>query len=300
MADGGVLAADPGNDSVFWSGGKWYYMSVCVTTDEGWSWNRYDPSPYEGWTYAIAVDPANSNTIYAGGIPYVYRTTDFGQTWTACSTGMTGYAYDLAVHVLDPDFLVAGTCDGIYISSNAGETWTNHGCANVNALLVSTSSLDTIIAGTDTGVFQSADQGSNWTAMGLDNQYVRHLHEYPEVYYYAGTYGSGVFRWPINVGSEEHTTTTPARLAVSVFPNPFTRNTSFTYMLPAPALVRIALYDALGRHIRTLIAQHQGAGQHIFDWNGKDARGVECAPGVYFYTLRAGPVVRSGSVIRFE
>ncbi|MBN2620573.1 T9SS type A sorting domain-containing protein [candidate division WOR-3 bacterium] len=302
MADGQVLAADPSNDSIFWSGGKWYYMSTCVSTNEGLSWTRYNLSTAEGWTYAIAVDYTNSNTVYAGGIPYVYRTTDFGQTWTACSTGISGYANTLRISKLDPACIVTGTASGVYMSSNSGNTWEHIGCSDVNDVLLNPQSQDTIIAATDAGIYITPDQGVNWTCMGLDSEYVHHLDEYPDNYYYAGTYGSGVFRWPIDVGTEEHHPVHPVRFNISAYPNPFSRSATFTYTLPSVARVSIVLYDILGRHIRTLFTQHQGAGQHIFEWDGTDARGMECAPGIYFYTLtlHAGPVVRSGSIIRLK
>ncbi|MBN2621297.1 T9SS type A sorting domain-containing protein [candidate division WOR-3 bacterium] len=297
MADGGVLAADPNNDSIFWSGGKWYYMSACVSTDEGWTWNRYNPSPYEGWAYTIAIDPTSSNTVYVGGIPCIYRTTDFGQTWDSCSIGMTGYAYDMAIHPLDPDFIVAGTCDGIFISSDAGGTWAARGCSNVNALLLNPLSKDTIIAATDNGVWRTEDQGITWLNMGLDSQYVRSLEINPDTYYYVGTYGSGVFRWAINVGTKERADMNPARFTISVHPNPFSRATCFTYTLSSPGNVRLSIYDVTGRHVHTVLDVYQNSGQYTIQWNGQDVHGDGCVPGIYFYRWTTKQAIESGSLI---
>ena len=296
MADGGVLATDPGNDSIFWSGGKWYYMSTCVSLDEGWSWTRYNLSPYEGWTYTIAVDPTNSNIVYAGGIPCVYRTADFGQTWTACSTGMTGYANDIKIYQLDPTILVAGTGDGVFMSTNAGAVWSTIGCTGVNALLLDQTSLDTIFAATDDGVWQTTD-GASWTRMGLDSNYVRFIEEYPDTYLYAGTYGSGVFRLALNVGVKENSPSKTDHIAMSVYPNPFTHQTSLQYLLSSSTSVRLTLYDASGQYISTLISEHQMSGHHIVRWNGLDAHGAECAPGIYFYRLTTEYTTVSGSII---
>jgi hypothetical protein len=296
MADGGVLATDPGNDSIFWSGGKWYYMSNCVSLDEGWSWTRYNLSPYEGWTYTIAVDPTTSNIVYSGGIPCVYRTIDFGQTWTACSTGITGYANDIEIFPLNPTTLFAATGDGVFMSSNSGTTWINKGCTDVNALLLNRSSVDTIYAATDDGVWKTLD-GVSWTRMGLDSNYVRFIDEYPDTYIYAATYGSGVFRWALNVGIEEYTTAKTDRIVMSTYPNPFSRQTSLEYCLPSPVHVRVMLYDASGQYVATLINTYQAQGQHITQWNGQDARGAKCAPGIYFYRLITDHTTVSGSII---
>ena len=296
MADGGVLAADPGNDSIFWSGGKWYYMSTCVSQDEGWAWTRYNLSPYEGWTYSIAVDPTNSNIVYAGGIPCIYRTTDFGQTWTACSTGITGYANDIEIYPFDPALLVAGTCDGVFFSTDAGVSWNNTGCSSVNALLIDRTSLDTIYAATDDGVWITSNGGS-WTRMGLDSNYVRFIEECPDIYLYAGTYGAGVFRWALNVGTQDHTPLTLDRVTMSAYPNPFSHHTTLCYDLATPTHVRITLYDASGQYISTLVNTYQPAGQHITRWNGLDARGAECAPGIYFYCMTTECADVSGSLV---
>lgn len=299
MADGGVLATDPGNDSIFWSGGKWYYMSTCVSFDQGWSWTRYNPSPYEGWTYAIAVDPTNSNNVYAGGIPCVYRTTDFGQNWTACSTGMTGYANDIKIFAPDPSILFAGTCDGVFMSNDYGNTWNNIGCTDVNVLLLNSLSTDTILAGTDNGVWITTDEMS-WTPMGLDGQYVRSIHEYPDTWYYAGTYGAGVFRWMINVGEEELAPSTAPPVTMSAYPNPFSCFLTLQYYVPSLTHVRISLYDASGRHIYTLINGYQNPGHHTIQWNGQDEYGNTCAPGIYFYQMITASERTTGSIIRLQ
>jgi len=299
MADGGVLAPDPGNDSIFWSGGKWYYMSTCVSLDIGWSWTRYNLSPYEGWTYAIAVDPTNSNTVYAGGIPCIYRTTDFGQTWTACSTGITGYANDIMIYPTEPSVLFAGTGDGIFMSSNSGDAWNYLGCTDVNALLLNRTSLDTIIAGTDAGVWKTTD-GTSWTSMGLDSQYVRFIQEYPDAYYYAGTYGAGVFRWTINVGAEEHPVSGSTPVATYAHPNPFANLLSLHYQLPSPTHVRVSFYDASGRHVNTLLDENQLPGYHVIQWNGRDVYGNDCAPGIYFYQVVTEDTSVSGSIILLQ
>jgi hypothetical protein len=57
--------------------------------------------------------------------PYIYRTTDFGRTWTKIVTGIRPNDY---VHVVREDptrrgLLYAGTQHGVYISYDDGDTW---------------------------------------------------------------------------------------------------------------------------------------------------------------------------------
>ena len=54
-----------------------------------------------------------------------------------------------------------------------------------------------------------------------------------------------------------------------------------------PGFVEIALFDMLGRRIRTLIAEEESAGTHQVTWNGLDDEGNRVASGVYLYRMTA-------------
>ena len=87
---------------------------------------------------------------------------------------------------------------------------------------------------------------------------------------------------------------TPKETALlSNYPNPFNPETWIPYHLSEPAEVRIAIYAADGRLVRTLGLGHQAAG--IYEsrscaayWDGRNALGEPVASSVYFYTLTAG------------
>jgi hypothetical protein len=73
------------------------------------------------------------------------------------------------------------------------------------------------------------------------------------------------------------------------FPNPFNPSTVISFALPRSARVTLAIYNALGQEIVTLVDnQDRTAGQHHAVWSGTDASGTTVASGVYFYQLR-GP-----------
>ncbi len=78
------------------------------------------------------------------------------------------------------------------------------------------------------------------------------------------------------------------------WPNPFNPTTTIAYELPAPATVTLAVYDAAGRRVRTLVAgEFVAAGHHEVAWDGRDAGGRLAAAGVYLCRLRAGAAVRT-------
>ena len=74
------------------------------------------------------------------------------------------------------------------------------------------------------------------------------------------------------------------------YPNPFNPETWIPYQLSEAGSVSLSIYDATGKHIRTLPLGYQSAGfyQHrgrAAYWDGRNALGEPVASGVYFYQL---------------
>lgn len=82
---------------------------------------------------------------------------------------------------------------------------------------------------------------------------------------------------------------TPAGFWLSPnWPNPFNPNTAIEYRLEAAARVHLAIYDAMGRRVRTLAKGARPPGLHTVEWDGRDDSGAAVASGTYIYRLRAG------------
>jgi hypothetical protein len=71
-------------------------------------------------------------------------------------------------------------------------------------------------------------------------------------------------------------------------PNPSSGRVSIRYLLPAPGIVRIVIYDVMGREVRMVKDNLETGGPRIADWNGKDSHQRSVSPGVYFCCLQAG------------
>ena len=71
-------------------------------------------------------------------------------------------------------------------------------------------------------------------------------------------------------------------------PNPFNPSTLIRYDLPEKGPVRLVVFDARGRQVRSLVNGVEVAGRHQAAWLGNDVRGNRVASGVYFYRLQAG------------
>lgn len=95
--------------------------------------------------------------------------------------------------------------------------------------------------------------------------------------------------------SEERVAKLPSAsaMAISAAPNPFNPRTTLSYTLDSPSLVRIAIFDARGRRVKTLLsADEKPAGTHEVVWDGEDEGGRGVASGVYLVQLEADGRVR--------
>ena len=130
-------------------GGGYHYESpglrtvAVVKTTDGWfqDWTVTSLSAHSGYIYALAIDPGNSDIIYAGGQYHdgdrewcvgLFKSTDFGESWTEITRneglpqGMIG---KIGVAVSPPApwrvwALVEAEDGGVFRSDDGGMTWT--------------------------------------------------------------------------------------------------------------------------------------------------------------------------------
>jgi plastocyanin len=69
------------------------------------------------------------------------------------------------------------------------------------------------------------------------------------------------------------------------YPNPFNASTEIYFDLATDTRVHLAVYDILGRAVRTLEDAIVPAGRHYASWSGIDEDGHSVPTGVYFYRL---------------
>ncbi|MHB8077664.1 MAG: endonuclease [Candidatus Krumholzibacteriia bacterium] len=72
-----------------------------------------------------------------------------------------------------------------------------------------------------------------------------------------------------------------------IYPNPFNPLTRVAFSLGTPGPVRIDLFAADGRFMRTLLDESRGAGAFEVVWDGTDGRGGRLASGSYFLRLQS-------------
>ena len=131
-----VIEVSPVEANVIWTGAN--DGPVHVTQDGGEKWTEVTPPgmPPEGRIQTIDPSPHAAGKAYVAGYryllgdfrPYIYRTTDFGATWTLLTDGMNGIPEDFPTRVIREDpskegLLYAGTEFGLFVSLDDGITW---------------------------------------------------------------------------------------------------------------------------------------------------------------------------------
>ncbi len=109
-----------------------------ITRDNGKTWQKITPPGLEmgGRVQNIEPSPHRRGTAYYSVLryllgdhkPYIYKTDDYGKTWTLLTDGRNGIPADEPTRVVREDpsregLLFAGTEFGIYISFNGGKQW---------------------------------------------------------------------------------------------------------------------------------------------------------------------------------
>jgi hypothetical protein len=84
--------------------------------------------------------------------------------------------------------------------------------------------------------------------------------------------------------------------SVQSAPNPFGSRAEIRFDAPRAGQARLAIYDASGRKIRTLLDGAIGAGTQRLVWDGTDESGRALGSGVYFYRLDAAGSRSTGRV----
>jgi photosystem II stability/assembly factor-like uncharacterized protein len=142
-----TIAESPVAAGVIWSGSD--DGLVYVTRDNGANWESVTPDTLPDWALIslIEASPHDAGIAYVAATrykmddfaPYIYRTSDYGRTWTKITSGIPT---DDFVRVVREDtkrkgMLYAGTETGLYVSFDDGGQW-HRLCSDDNARRVGT------------------------------------------------------------------------------------------------------------------------------------------------------------------
>ena len=128
-----AAAESPLKEGLLWVGSD--DGLVHVSQDGGATWNNVTPKGMPEWMMINSIEPSafDAGTCYIAGTkyksgdfaPYLYKTTDYGKSWTKITTGIPSEHFTRVLRE-DPKrkgLLYAGTETGMYISFDDGKSW---------------------------------------------------------------------------------------------------------------------------------------------------------------------------------
>ena len=81
----------------------------------------------------------------------------------------------------------------------------------------------------------------------------------------------------------------PAKYELSQnYPNPFNPTTKINFALPKDGIVKITIFDLLGREVRTLVNESKTAGYYSVDFSSENL-----SSGFYFYKMESASFVET-------
>jgi photosystem II stability/assembly factor-like uncharacterized protein len=128
-----TIAESPIEKGVIWAGSD--DGLVHVTRDAGASWTNVTPKGLPEWMRVSIIEASYhaKGTAYLAGnryqlndmAPYLYRTTDYGATWTRITDGINPGEFTRVIREdpVRPGLLYAGTERGVWVSFDDGGHW---------------------------------------------------------------------------------------------------------------------------------------------------------------------------------
>lgn len=197
-----ALVKSPTDDNVIYAGAA--NGGIFKTTDGGSTWNPiFDDQAYLA-IGALAVDPNDANTIFAGtgdrnfgGGSHlgngIYKSTDAGTTWTQSGLIDASIVTDILIDPANSQRVYAATLGnvfttnnhrGVYRSMDGGNSWDNvffisDSCGaldlmmdpnNADVVYVATQNrirteTRSIVTGPDAGIYKTTDGGTSWNEL---------------------------------------------------------------------------------------------------------------------------------------
>ncbi len=258
---------------------------IFVSANNGNSWTSINNGLSNKFINTIYASGAN---LFAGSSSAgIFISNNGGTSWTQSS--LTGRNI-IVIKGTSSKLYAVTWGSGVYISSDNGANWTqiNSGMgSNLNCLIFTRHTDNDLFITTENAIYYSKNGGSSWENL-TDN--------FPAVaiwsievqgnYIFAGTSELGVFKRTLTevITSVDENKEIPAEFNLfQNYPNPFNPTTSIKYSVPKNSLVKIQVFDILGREVAQLVNQEKQPGNYETKFNASNL-----TSGIYLYRLQVG------------
>ena len=282
------LIVHPDSSGVFYTARQQLFK----TTNNAASWNLYS-SGLSGTVRELTISKSNPKVIFAAVNNLIYKSADGGKTFLLASNSLPNRIItSINVHP-DSSETVILTMSGfggghVYKSTNGGINWFdisgNLPDSPVNDGMFYNSSGIYIVA-TDVGVYLTDNYGNTWSelANGLPNTVCIHLdYNLAANKLRVATHGRGVWEFDGNIiGIENYSNLIPSENYLHQnYPNPFNSRTKIEFDITEKQLVKLEVYNILGKKIETLVNKTLEAGRYTILFNSGNV-----SSGIYYYRL---------------
>lgn len=218
------------------------------TTNAGISWTPQ----------AVGAEPINDiefldsmNFIAVGGDyeygPSIVKTTDAGVSWNYQTLNEFGIAYALSFRTDLEAWIPLGFSQNLLLTTDRGSTWSLKQAPDSSALYYTT----------------FTDNRNGWM-----------IGEEGKIYKFN----------PNSSNIISNQTLIPKSIYLyQNYPNPFNPTTTIKYGIPQNGLVKLVVYDLLGKEVATLVNDEQSAGYYEVTFDAS-----KLTSGVYFYKITSG------------
>lgn len=268
--------------------------SLWKTTNGGANWDStglYLPQAGSeaGWNNALEI--MGTNIWFGTNNTRVYRSTNFGATWSFGATTGQANSYSLAFNYLCLG-LVGGTILQRTTDCGALTTLTALGTGNITG-----------IAGAGprfwytrgTNIYFSSNSGDNWSSAYTGTANLLDI-DVSTPNCCAVGWAVGANGTIVGLGftgiANNHNQIPSEYMLMQNYPNPFNPSTMITFQIPKSGNVKLVVYDLLGREVKTLLNEFKPVGTYDVSFDA-----ANLSSGVYFYKLESGSFTDSKKML---
>ncbi len=216
-----------------------------------------------------------------------YKTTDKGNTWqyltdVSANVSAIGFINELTGFASSPTFSLLKTTDG-------GLNWgaTDYYCYANKIQFVNS------LTGFIGGKFKTTNGGETWFQQNFEGTTFDYVNS--DLGFGAG-YGGFIWKTTDgggSVGINGNTAEVADKYLLSQnYPNPFNPETKIQFSIPKNGLVKIIVYDLLGREVKQLVNEFKQQGTYNVSFNGGNL-----SSGIYFYKLITDDFIETKKMI---
>ncbi|RPH92275.1 T9SS C-terminal target domain-containing protein, partial [candidate division KSB1 bacterium] len=259
--------------------------TILHTTDGGLNWSVQDSGADNSLKSVTFADGDNGWIVGGNGV--ILHTTDGGAQWTPQTSGVTRTLYDVEFTDAEHGWIV-GTYNTILHTTDGGNSWVSSPSGwSINWNAVEFIHPDTgWIAGSGGNVLVTTNAGATWAnePTGSSNSLLAVSMVDANHGWTVGN--NGVIMHYTGIIPPAHTQ--PNRIVTRFalapnYPNPFNPSTTLSFYLERTGVVRLRIFDILGREVAVLTDGERTAGAHRIEWNA-----AAQTSGMYLAVLEAG------------